>query len=83
MLNLSKSYSMKIKILLDHREFPTSQDCLHSIIFRMVFLSAWCTNAVAVAFMYCFISVLASVVARKSVEASSARGTHTYNIISP
>lgn len=50
---------------------PTSQDCLLSMILRMVSLSAWWTKGVAVAFMYCSISVLASVVARNNVVASS------------
>lgn len=50
----------------------TSQDCLLSMIFSMVSLRAWWTKGVAVAFMYCSIKVLARVVARNSVVASSA-----------
>lgn len=50
----------------------TSQDCLLSMIFSMESLSAWWTKGVAVAFMYCSIKVLARVVARNSVVASSA-----------
>lgn len=49
----------------------TSQDCLLSMILRMVSLRAWWTNGVAVAFMYCSISVLANVVALNNVVASS------------
>ena len=49
----------------------TSQDCLLSMILRMASLRAWWTKGVAVAFMYCSISVLASVVALNSVVASS------------
>lgn len=41
------------------------------MILRMVSLRAWWTNGVAVAFMYCSISVLASVVALNNVVASS------------
>lgn len=41
------------------------------MILRMVSLRAWWTNGVAVAFMYCSIRVLASVVARNNVVASS------------
>lgn len=41
------------------------------MIFRMVSLSAWWTKGVAVAFMYCSIRVLARVVARNNVVASS------------
>lgn len=52
----------------------TSHDCLLSMILRMVSLRAWWTNGVAVAFMYCSISVLASVVALNNVVASSGRG---------
>lgn len=51
----------------------TSQDCLLSMILRMVSLRAWWTNGVAVAFMYCSISVLANVVALNNVVASSGR----------
>lgn len=43
---------LKNILAISQGEEPTSQDCLQSIIFRMVFLSAWCTNAVAVAFIY-------------------------------
>lgn len=49
----------------------TSQDCLLSMILRMVSLRAWWTKGVAVAFMYCSIRVLASVVALNNVVASS------------
>lgn len=41
------------------------------MILRMVSLRAWWTKGVAVAFMYCSISVLASVVALNNVVASS------------
>lgn len=41
------------------------------MILRMVSLRAWWTNGVAVAFMYCSISVLANVVALNNVVASS------------
>lgn len=49
----------------------TSQDCLLSMILRMVSLRAWWTKGVAVAFMYCSIRVLARVVALNNVVASS------------
>ena len=55
---------------------PTSQDCLLSMILRMASLRAWWTKGVAVAFMYCSISVLASVVALNSVVASSTGTRH-------
>ncbi|TNN31117.1 hypothetical protein EYF80_058732 [Liparis tanakae] len=54
-----------------HRTTLWASDCLLSMILRMVSLSAWWTNGVAVAFMYCSIRVLASVVARNNVVASS------------
>lgn len=53
----------------------TSQDCLLSIILRMVSFRAWWTKGVAVAFMYCSINVLARVVALNSVVASSGFST--------
>lgn len=55
----------------------TSQDCLLSMILRIVSLRAWWTKGVAVAFMYCSISVLASVVARNNVVASSGNNVQT------
>lgn len=55
-------------------EVFTSQDCLLSMILRMVSLRAWWTKGVAVAFMYCSINVLASVVALNNVVASSSNG---------
>ncbi len=58
-------------ITVREKEVCTSQDCLLSMIFRMVSLRAWWTKGVAVAFMYCSISVLASVVALNNVVASS------------
>lgn len=59
--------------LLDPTEKPTSQDCLLSMILRIVSLRAWWTKGVAVAFMYCSIRVLARVVALNNVVASSGR----------
>lgn len=47
----------------------------------MLSLRAWWTNGVAVAFMYCSMSVLAKVVARKSVVASSK--TQETSIVHP
>lgn len=49
----------------------TSHDCLLSMILRIESLRAWITKGIAVAFMYCSISVLAKVVARNRVVASS------------
>ena len=47
------------------------------MILRMVSLRAWCTKGVAVAFMYCSMSVLARVVARNRVVASSGGKRNT------
>lgn len=51
------------------------------MILRMVSFRAWWTKGVAVAFMYCSISVLASVVALNNVVASSGNNAQAEKVI--